>query len=71
VQGPFSAKSPSRDEPPGPPLSQIARGASCGAERDSKNQKNLVGSQNSLIDKDQSQFSRIDGIVLFFSIGIV
>lgn len=71
VQGPFSAKSPSRDEPPGPPFSQIARGASWGAERDSKNQKNLAQSQHDLTDRDEAQLSRIDGIVLFFPIDIV
>jgi hypothetical protein len=29
------------DEPPGPPFSQMARGASAGLLRDSKNQKKL------------------------------
>lgn len=41
-QGPFSDKAPIRDEPPGPPLSQIASGALRGSFLDSKNQKKLV-----------------------------
>lgn len=40
-QGPFSMSRPSMDEDPGPPLSQMARGAVSGFLRASKNQKKL------------------------------
>lgn len=40
--GPFSSSSPMRDEPPGPPLSQMANGALWGSFLASKNQKNLL-----------------------------
>lgn len=41
-QGPFSWRPPIRDDPPGPPLSQMASGAFWGSFLDSKNQKKLA-----------------------------
>lgn len=37
------------EEPPGPPLSQMANGALAGSFRDSKNQKNLSAKGQSLL----------------------
>jgi hypothetical protein len=41
IQGPFSPNAEAVEGTPGPPLSQIARGAWRGSFRDSKNQKNV------------------------------
>jgi hypothetical protein len=52
------------EEPPGPPLSQIARGAVEGFLRASKNQKNLL---SSVYRKDNEELIlglRVDRIVL-------
>ncbi len=42
MQGPFPPSAEAVEEAPGPPLSQIARGACKGSFRDSKNQKNVL-----------------------------
>jgi hypothetical protein len=41
MQGPFSPSAEAVEDAPGPPLSQIAKGAWRGSLRDSKNQKNV------------------------------
>lgn len=42
MQGPFSPRASAVDDAPGPPFSQMARGAWSGSFRDSKNQKNVL-----------------------------
>ena len=60
-QGPFSDRR--RDEPPGPPFSQMDNGALRGSLRDSKNQKNLQVINRIFID-NQGQCIHIYWIVL-------
>ena len=49
-QGPFSWRRPIKEDPPGPPLSQIDNGAFWGSFRASKNQKKL----SSMVSNDRN-----------------
>ena len=46
MQGPFSPRAEAVEDVPGPPLSQITRGACSGSFLDSKNQKNVLTGYN-------------------------
>lgn len=70
-QGPFSSSSPIKLEPPGPPFSQMARGALRGSLRASKNQKKLrFVSITAEQHQNALQDSRVDGVVLDISAAV-